>query len=254
MEKFQHFKITPEYDFGEDYEEYGIQKKKDENLLNRYSKEFPAKAFFIAIRWEQNEKINNIQLLELKDYFKKLYVNKKIGHTIISYEIAEGHKETDGQHVHVFTHMLEKTYHTLAQCLIKNKWKLRGRSIKDKPKQYGKLTEIRDRDKMVAYTIKGGNIESTYSEEYLLPFYKMSYVKVDKYQDMKARVLLHFKDTLPTIEDVACFVIDYHREKGYKRPNLSYIKNIYTDYQYDYKPNGQYHYDSKFIWEIMNLR
>lgn len=251
MEKFRNFEITPKYDFGEDHEAYQQQAVIDKNTLKSLSKMFRAQAFFVAIRWKE---INNKQLNELKDYLRKLYVNKKIGHTIISYEVAEGHKETDGQHVHIFTHMENKTYHTLAQCLFKNKWNLRGRAEKDKPKQYGKLTEIKDRDKMVAYTIKGGDVETTYTEEYLLPFYKMSYVKVDKYQDMKARVLLHFKDTLPTIDDVACFVIDYHREKGYKRPQLSYIRNIYTDYQYDYKPDGKYHYDSKFIWDCMNIR
>lgn len=222
-----------------------------ESVLDK--RQLPPIAFFIAIKFVDEKE--QLMLKQLKDYLTKLYVSNKIGHTILAYEISQdSHKETCGEHIHIFTHMEEKTYHTLAQCLFKKKWNLRGRAETGKPKQYGKLTSIRDRNKMVAYTIKGGNIETTYSEIYLLPYFKMSYVKVDKYQDMKARVLLHFKDTQPTIDEVAIFIIDYHRSKGYNRPQLSYIRNIFTDFQYDYKPQGTYLYTSKDIWNIMQFR
>ncbi len=56
-------------------------------------------------------------------------------------------------------------------------WKLRGRIKDGKPKQYGKVTNIKKPDKMIAYTLKQGCYISNVDEEWLKPYKEMSYTK-----------------------------------------------------------------------------
>ena len=212
-------------------------------------------AFMVAIRWKDlHKKPCTPYYTEFLTYLKKLALEEKIGHTIIGFEISKtSHLETDGQHIHVFTWMTDKTYHTLTQVLFK-KWNLRGRAEKDKPRQYGKIKKIRSKDKMIAYTIKGRDILTTFEKNYLKKYLDISYVTEEPVNDMKMKVLERFSDYTPTLDEVGPFIIDYHRQQNLRVPSLSYIKNVYTSYQYDIKADGEYLYNPTQLWNIIKLK
>lgn len=79
----------------------------------------------------------------------------KVTDYIIAMEIAQGHKETSGEHLHFLIKTDdEKFYQNYCKRVFIDKYKLRGRSQTGLPRQYGKVNHIKDIDKMIAYTIK----------------------------------------------------------------------------------------------------
>jgi len=74
-------------------------------------------AFFVAIRYSDE---TYPQFQEFLTYLQKIAEEKKVGHTTIGCEVsADSHYETNGEHLHVYTHMSSKVYHTLTQTLFK---------------------------------------------------------------------------------------------------------------------------------------
>lgn len=212
-------------------------------------------AFMVAINWN-TPKDHMGPYEEFLMYLQKLAVDKKIGKTIIGKEqSSKSHKETDGYHIHVFTWMTDKTYHTITQTLFK-KWKLRGRAEKDKPRQYGKVKGIRSLDKMIAYTIKGFNILTNYTEKDLKRYFDISYVKEEPVNDMKLRLLDHYAtwENIPSLDDTGLFIVNYHRQQQLRVPTLSYIKSVHQSYQYEAKNQNQFIYSIQDIWTIIKLK
>ncbi len=100
------------------------------------------------------------------------------GNYLLSLETSKNtHQETKGQHIHILYDDVNNNYHLLAKTLMTT-FNLRGRAIEGKPKQYGKVKNIKDLDKACAYTIKDGyyytNIEDT---EALNEWISLSYEK-----------------------------------------------------------------------------
>ena len=97
---------------------------------------------------------------------------------IIAMETAQGsHSETNGEHFHFVVQMSPDDYNKLCNTFFKNKHKLRGRALKDKPRQYGRVKNIQDLDKMMAYTCKDANIISNLTDEQLDKYINMSFKK-----------------------------------------------------------------------------
>lgn len=215
--------------------------------INKEIKKF--QAFFLAIRHDM--------IPSFIDYLKKLSDKNQIGHTIIGKEISKTkHKEVDGEHIHVFSHMTDTTYHTMSQVLFK-KWKLRGRAGKDKPRQYGKVTGIRSHDKMIAYTIKYKNIMSTFIDyvNELKDYLAISFVKEDKFCEMKLLLLEKFSnDSIPDIQEIAEYVIQYHRDKKLNAPTYRYIKQLYENFRFDAQLNGKYIFTPREVWFILSRK
>ena len=208
-------------------------------------------AFFFVTNWD-NPHHPNHYLDEFLTYLKKLFKEEKVGHTTIGLEISKtSHKEYDGQHVHVMTWMKDQTYHTMSIALFK-KWGLRGRALPQKPRQYGKLKHIKDPDKMYAYTIKQRRIISTYELNDLKTYLDICYETEDNLTEAKEVVLKHFQnDDTVTIDDIAIFIINYYRSKGWKCPTMSFIKNIFLNFRYNVRQANGYCYDAKSIWYFM---
>lgn len=59
-------------------------------------------------------------------------------------------------HYHFIVQISEKDYHKFASRVFKKKYNLRGKAIKDHPRQYGKVKEIENVERMKAYTLKEG--------------------------------------------------------------------------------------------------
>lgn len=74
--------------------------------------------------------------------------------------------ETDKyEHFHFLVLMSKREYTALAKRLFIDKYKLRGRAVKDKPRQYGKEKAIRNLEKYTKYCIKDQNFRSNMSHE-----------------------------------------------------------------------------------------
>ncbi|AXH77737.1 MAG: putative replicase [Cressdnaviricota sp.] len=206
-------------------------------------------AFFIAIRYSSEEYPQFQQFLQ---YLKKISDENKVGKTTIGCETSKvSHAETNGEHIHIYTHMLEKTYHTLTQTLFK-KWGLRGRAQPGLPRQYGKIKKkIRSIEKIYAYTIKQRICYSNIAEIDLKKYLDISYVVEEKDVEMGKMLLETFNEQSPSIDDVAIHVIAYHRKNKLKCPTYSYIKNLYLNFRFHAQVADVYPFSPEDIWFLM---
>lgn len=70
------------------------------------------------------------------------------------YLIAGEHKPYE--HLHYLIEMTPTEYKKYADSIFARKYKLRGKAVKDKARQYGKIKEIRDVERLQAYMVKEG--------------------------------------------------------------------------------------------------
>lgn len=117
----------------------------------------------------------------VKTVFDKLKFYCEEGNYLISLEISKNtHKETKGEHIHILYDDVNNNYHLFAKSL-RDIWKLRGRAEDGKPKQYGKVKNIRDIEKACAYTMKDGNYHTNIEDiDKLNEWLSMSYEKNPK--------------------------------------------------------------------------
>lgn len=127
------------------------------------------KAFFAAIY--------HTELPEILGFWKQY----NIGQYIIALEVTQhSHKETAGEHFHFCAEMSDVTYHAFCKRVFKDRYKLSGQARNGKPKQYGKVTEIKDIKRMKAYCIKDDNYYTNLPTEEIDELRKISFAKVDK--------------------------------------------------------------------------
>jgi len=94
-------------------------------------------------------------------YLEEILKEYDIGEYLIAAEVTDtAHTETKGEHFHFVVQMNDKDYHKFSKRVFIDKFKLRGKAIKDKPRQYGRVKKIEDFNRMCAYTIKDGNIRT----------------------------------------------------------------------------------------------
>lgn len=90
-------------------------------------------------------------------------VKYKIGRYVIARETSQDtHLETSGEHLHFCVEMDLKDYTNYAKRVFIDKYKLRGKATQAGPRQYGKVKDIRDIDKMLSYTVKEKNYISNF--------------------------------------------------------------------------------------------
>lgn len=78
-----------------------------------------------------------------------------------------GMETSEYEHYHFLVEMSDKQYHAFSKRVFKDKYKLRGRAVCGAPRQYGKVSQIRDIQKMARYTCKDKNIITNLEEEEL---------------------------------------------------------------------------------------
>lgn len=78
-----------------------------------------------------------------------------------------GMETCEYEHYHFLVEMSDKNYHAFAKRVFKDKYGLRGRAISGAPRQYGKVSQIRDIQKIARYTCKDKNIITNIGEEEL---------------------------------------------------------------------------------------
>lgn len=138
-------------------------------------------AFMSAIRHEYIEYVEET----LKEY--------DIGAYLIAMETCkDSHKETNGEHMHFLVQMTETDYHKYSKRVFKDRFKLRGKALKDKPRQYGKVNKINDLERMGAYSIKDGNIVTNMSEQQLQSYKDISF-KATEVKDFRQKLMEHLE-------------------------------------------------------------
>lgn len=102
--------------------------------------------------------------------------SSEIGQYVIAKEIAtNSHLQTAGEHFHFCAEMTPETYHKICKRLFKDKYNLSGQARNGKPKQYGKVSEIKNITRMIAYCLKDGDYITNIPSEDLEEYKKISF-------------------------------------------------------------------------------
>lgn len=178
------------------------------------------------------------------DLLKKdlLYYKDKIKKYVISHEIADDgkHEETKGSHFHFLVQMTPEDYHNFCKRVFIDKWKLRGRAIKGKPRQYGKTKEIRDVDKALSYCVKAmdegkDTIRTNMSKEEIECAFAHSFKKSKKKNDYEDLMKHLAKLDLKNSYDIKIEIISYYRlNKLKKRLTRTTLTGLCADYMMYY--------------------
>lgn len=118
-------------------------------------------------------------------------------------EYIIAHEEGKNSHFHFMVKITDQEYHNFCQDYFKKKYQLRGRAIKDKPRQYGKERNIKDLSRSMMYTLKDGNYRTNMDEDYIQKLYEESFKKDEKEKD-KEKLFKHLeciKFTKPSYDD-----------------------------------------------------
>ena len=147
------------------------------------------------------------------------------------------HQDTSGQHFHFFTDMDSKDYHRFSIRVFRNKYKLRGQATKGKSRQYGKIKEIHELDRMAAYTLKDNNIRTNMQQNVIKKYQDISFEKRQE-QDIKEH-LFDFLRSQNEIDPykIRTFIIDFFRSEG-EKTKKSLSRNIINTYLTSYMMYG----------------
>ena len=165
------------------------------------------------------------------DYLEDTLKEYDIGGYLIGAEVSS----TGVEHYHFLVEMTAEDYHLFSERVFRKKYKLRGRASKGQARQYGKLKEIRDFERLKAYTMKEGNIRTNMSEEDLANAREISFSKNEKI-DLREKMLNALKNS--SIEDMRIQAIKILAEIGGNfRPTRSAIDGLVIEY---YTRNKRY--------------
>jgi len=116
------------------------------------------------------------------------------GRLIMSMETSStSHIETQGQHFHFFADMDETKYKNFSTKYFVRHYQLRGKALADdKPRQYGKVKEIKNEDRMISYTLKSKDLNNIYYKNFDLKtiedYMQQSFQKENK-KDFKTELM-----------------------------------------------------------------
>ncbi len=117
----------------------------------------------------------------------------------------KSHQDISGQHFHVYIGWEDKTWEAFKKTILIKKLQLRGKANDKLARQYGRVTKIKDQQKMIAYTIKCNNYKfKNFDKDYLNNvFNNESYEKEEKldYQETLMKHLLAVRDKFVTTPD-----------------------------------------------------
>jgi hypothetical protein len=134
---------------------------------------------------------------QIKDAFFEYVHNNTLLLYTIAYEVSESsHEWCQGAHVHILAKWSDKDYRAFIAKLKTLGIPMNGRSIKGQPRNYGKVKHIRDFDKMLAYTIKGGDFISTENPELIQKCKELSYEKQDLISILREKICIYLDETI----------------------------------------------------------
>jgi DNA-binding transcriptional regulator YhcF (GntR family) len=110
---------------------------------------------------------------EIRQDLERLETKYILGLEVSSYE-----------HIHFLVLMTEREYTNIRKRLFIDKYKLRGRAVKGKPRQYGKEKEIRDLEKYTKYCLKDQKYLTNMEKDEIEEIIKM---KIDDVKNTKSK-------------------------------------------------------------------
>ena len=110
---------------------------------------------------------------EIRQDLERLETKYILGLEVSSYE-----------HIHFLVLMTEREYANIRKRLFIDKYKLRGRAVKGKPRQYGKEKEIRDLEKYTKYCLKDQKYMTNMEKDEIEEIIRM---KIDDVKNTKSK-------------------------------------------------------------------
>ena len=158
---------------------------------------------------------------------KEILSQYDIGKYIIAKETSKtAHTETNGEHFHFIVEMTDKDYHRFSKRLFIDRFNLRGRATKDKPRQYGKVKQIDNLEKMKSYTLKENDYDSNLSDEELKILFERSYKKKDEIDEQEE--LFRYLGENIKLETIDKYNGKQHYQDGLVHPEWEH--NEYINY------------------------
>ncbi len=111
---------------------------------------------------------------EYYDYLESTLQEYDIGQYLIGYEASPY------EHYHFLVQMSTADYHLFAERVFRKKFKLRGRAKDGNSRQYGKMKQIDDFNRLASYSIKDGDFRSNMSETDVQKYFEKSFKKHEK--------------------------------------------------------------------------
>lgn len=90
-----------------------------------------------------------------------------------------GHEHDPFSHFHFVAQLPNKKQWTAFQKKIVTKYDLRGKATAGKPRQYGSIKNIRDIDKLKAYTVKQNNVRTNMTDKDYCRYLEMSFTSAN---------------------------------------------------------------------------
>ena len=139
-------------------------------------------------------------------------------------------------HYHFMVEFTDEEYHKFSKHVFKDKYKLRGRAIAGKPRQYGVVKHIKDIEQATAYTLKDGNYRTNMDHEVIQKCLEKSYEKTDKNLEV-AKLHSYLDDYLrkqPNHVEIDKSLSIYWDEFGnFNKPSINIRENLLTEiYRY----------------------
>ena len=139
--------------------------------------------------------------------------------TLLDYDIQGyiiGHEIVPFSHYHILFQGTNQIYNAFSKRLIE-KYNLRGKAGKDQTRQYGRISKIKDLEKLKSYTVKDGNIRTNLTEEETKKIIETSFKKAN---------------TLSLIDEIGTQLSELHNETNiltstftehFKEPSFRWI-------------------------------
>lgn len=147
------------------------------------------------------------------DYLEEVLQEYNIGYYLIGFE------NEPYDHFHFLVEMKLSDYHNFTQRVFVNKYKLRGKAIAGHPRQYGKIKNIQDIDKLKSYTIKDNNYRSNLSEADVQRIFEQSHKK-ESLKLLKDKMYEHVESAFNT-EDLTIDQLNKNGNISCMRPHLT---------------------------------
>jgi hypothetical protein len=156
---------------------------------------------------------------EMVDYLEETLKEYNIGTYFIGYE------EKPYEHFHFLVEMENDDYIKYRKRVFIDKLKLRGQARQGQPRQYGRIKDIKDLEKMKSYTIKEGkfrtNLEDQQELQILIDRSFSKQEKIDKEKEIIKQL------NLGTVEEMRYNCIRLCAEVGQNpRPTRSRIDQL----------------------------
>lgn len=123
------------------------------------------------------------------------------------------HETEPYSHFHFLVQMSNEDWVKFRKTIFIDHYKLAGQARNGKPRQYGKVKEIKDLDKMLSYTIKDNSFRTNMAEEQIADALDKSF-KQERQLLLKDRMILFIEEKMKEQifdhrEDIEIMIIEY---------------------------------------------